>query len=518
MMIHQPRITFLFYIFEVGLKEIKLLFWRLRSMGKLAYGRIDYDLVLEQVLKLCDELQRIPKGNELIQRNILTDLRYLNRYTEEKYGVDWRTLCRNKGYGLSTDVKVGKQFKPLKNLNLEDLTILWQDFYKIYNIYPTAEHCWSRIKNNYNLPTFNRVNEILEYNNLTYDDFKIMIGNNNIKAKAEKYDEYLKIFIDICDNIGSPLKYSDLTNNNYGLPDGRFFVNHCPDKNVKNYNQFLEWCGLKPRYDMSKEMAIKIIFEMQERLNRPLTKYDFNNPNENTIGISTINNHWGTLNKMKQELGLEINQEYMCDKSRPIERLKQDLIDLCELIYKNENRKILTSKDIDKCNFTLGYGTYNRIFKRYLNISVRIFLESIGFKLTKSGDGLKYQYDDNEEAKSQFEKQFSDFLRKLGLKYNKDYYRDIRYRNFIKSYSGLLDCDYIINYKDRTIYVEIAGILRDYKQWYLDSKPLNSKSKEKYRLKLMEKEKMLKENNLEYYILFPSDLQEDFLLGIFNKE
>ena len=50
------------------------------------------------------------------------------------------------------------------------------------------------------------------------------------------------------------------------------------------------------------------------------------------------------------------------------------------------------------------------------------------------------------------------------------------------------------------------------------SKEANSKSKEKYRLKLIEKEKMLKDNNLDYYILFPSDLQEDFLMSIFKKD
>lgn len=487
-------------------------------MGKFKYGKIDYDEILNQVLELCKELKRIPTINELKQREILTDIRYFNEYIKIKYGIDWRTLCRNKGFGLATDVLVKNKYKSLKILNLEDLIVLWKQFYEEYNIYPTSEHCSLRVENNYNLPTFNRVNEILKNNNLTYDDFKVMVGNNNIKSKVEKYDEYLKKFIEISNKLGYPLKNKELINNSYGLPDTRFFVNHCPDKNVKNYNQFLEWCGLKPRCNISKKMATKIILQMQEKLNRPLTKYDFTNPSKDTIGMSTIENHWGTMNKMKKELGLEITQEYMCDKSRTVEQLKQDLIDLCELIYKNENRKIITTNDINKCDFTLNYGTYNRIFKKELNITVRMFLESIGFTLTKSGDGLKYQYDDNEEVKSQFEKQFSDFLRKLGLKYNRDYYRDIRYKNFIKFYSGLLDCDYVINYKNRTIYVEIAGVLRDYKQWYLDNKPLNSKSKEKYRLKLMEKEKMLKENNLEYYILFPSDLQEDFLMSIFNKE
>ena len=154
---------------------------------------------------------------------------------------------------------------------------------------------------------------------------------------------------------------------------------------------------------------------------------------------------------------------------------------------------------------------------RKLNMTLREYIQGIGFKLMKSGSGLVKHYDDGEITSSQFEYHFTNYLRDIiNLKFNSDYQRNIRYKTFISWYSGLMDCDYIIKYKDKLIYIEIAGILRDYKEWYLNDKPLNSKSKEKYRLKLKDKENMFKESGVEYYILFPSDLNEDTYKKIFN--
>ena len=55
-----------------------------------------------------------------------------------------------------------------------------------------------------------------------------------------------------------------------------------------------------------------------------------------------------------------------------------------------------------------------------------------------------------EKNKSQYELDFSLYLRNIVcLKYNINYYRDIKYKTFIKNYSKLMDCDYMIEYKGR---------------------------------------------------------------------
>ena len=65
------------------------------------------------------------------------------------------------------------------------------------------------------------------------------------------------------------------------------------------------------------------------------------------------------------------------------------------------------------------------------------------------------------------------------------------------------------------IYIEIAGVIDVYKTWYYDDKPISSsKSKETYRLKLKEKENILKSNHLKYFILFPCDLTKENFISI----
>jgi len=103
--------------------------------------------------------------------------------------------------------------------------------------------------------------------------------------------------------------------------------------------------------------------------------------------------------------------------------------------------------------------------------------------------------------------------------YNINYFRNIKYSTIDKTYTGRMDCDYKILYNNRIIYIEIAGLLDQYKTWFLSNKSItNSKSKEEYRIKLVQKEKMLADNNTEYFILFPCDLTREFLFDILNGD
>ena len=165
----------------------------------------------------------------------------------------------------------------------------------------------------------------------------------------------------------------------------------------------------------------------------------------------------------------------------------------------------------------MSSGYYTKHFKQN-NISFREFLQSLGFELQKAGNGLNYTYEDGEKVKSQYELDFSNLLREYSLIFNKDYFREVRYKTFIKDYNKLMDCDYVIHYNNEMIYVEIVGMLRDYKNNLINNIPITtSKSKEKYRKSLTKKETMLKENGLTYYLLFPDDINSEKLNTIFTK-
>ena len=95
-------------------------------------------------------------------------------------------------------------------------------------------------------------------------------------------------------------------------------------------------------------------------------------------------------------------------------------------------------------------------------------------------------------------------MRKLGFVYEKDYFRDIKYSELFEKINGWTTIDYVIRVGNRIIYIEVAGLLRDYKNFYIENREItSSKSKEKYRKTLLKKEIELIKNNAEYYFLFP---------------
>lgn len=82
-----------------------------------------------------------------------------------------------------------------------------------------------------------------------------------------------------------------------------------------------------------------------------------------------------------------------------------------------------------------------------------------------------------------------------------------------------MNCDYLIHTKDNDIYIEIAGVIEAYKNYFFSNKQItSSKSKETYRKDLSKKQKMFKENNIHYYILFPCDLTKDNTYNILNND
>lgn len=323
-----------------------------------------------------------------------------------------------------------------------------------------------------------------------------------MNAKKCYYDDYCKKFIEISHSLGRPLKTSELNaKNEYShiLPSYRWLVQNCPDKSVKSYNDFLNFLGFKPRYDIPKDYAIKAILKKQKELDRPLMYDDFRNPNGiDEIGISTILKHWGTFNKMLKELNLPLNQEDMTSKQRSVEELKQDIIKLCESIKEKEGRIEIVTLDINECEWCLSRGTYQRYFKKHLGISLTEFIKSIGFIPVKSGMGMIHRFSDGEITTSKHEFEVSTFLRFNGIHYE----RNVKYNTFIQGYNGHKDCDYVITTNTTKWFVEIAGIL-DYKKMKKENN-----IRKRYKKALSEKERMLKENNLNYLIIYPHEISD----------
>ncbi len=193
-------------------------------------------------------------------------------------------------------------------------------------------------------------------------------------------------------------------------------------------------------------------------------------------------------------------------------------IDDILLFLKENNRNFTTSREINEGTRWASYGTLSKMCQKYYHIKLVDYLLDKGIYLGKQGRGLDYTFDDGEHTTSFYEYLFSKFLKENGYIYGKTYFRDVKYSSFISNYKGNMNCDYVIHTDKGILYIEIAGIIEFYKTWYYQDKTITqSKSKEKYRTKLKEKETMLKNYGLNYFILFPCDLTEKNFYEILNN-
>lgn len=483
-----------------------------RNQNLLTYDR---DKTVAKLLELCKDLDRVPTNKEVVDSKIVKCPKTINDICIELGYKNRHEYCRAYGYGAKGDVLIDNVYKDPSNMTLEDYRVLWNDFKREHGKYPSTQDCNVRYKMNYNLPNNSSVNTFMRDNDMDINELRKAIGCE-IKEipKTNQYDKYIEIYKRESDKKGSPLTYHDLVNNTVDLPNGRWLVDNYPYAKIHSFNQFVELCGYIPDCRASKSLVTKTIYMMQERSYRPLIIDDFSSPKKDEIGLSPIVNIWGTFNNMKEDLGLEKSKE-TTKKNYSIDLVKKDLECICFSVQKEYKRKHLSLLDIREFG-SIPYQSQQRHLLRY-GLSVREYIESLGFELQLSGRGVLKNYDDGEVALSQYETQFTDYLRnELQLEYNIDYLRDVRYNEFIDSYSGYMNCDYVIEVCNKLIYVEIAGVLRDYKSWYYDNRALKSASREKYRLSLKRKELMLKSNNLRYTILFPEDLTVDNLNKIFT--
>lgn len=355
--------------------------------------------------------------------------------------------------------------------------------------------------------TYSKFLTLCQINNSTPQDEYAKIDCFALgKSNRGYYDKYVERFIQESERENDVISYARLRY--FNLPDGRWFVDNCPDKFVDSWSKFVAWCGFYSD-SATKEQVTNLVFKKAKELNRPLMYDDFRGGGCYNIPFTCIKKYWGTMNKMKEELGLEIIQPQMI---KVTQESFNETIRIIKDYLEKDNRDFITRAEWSSLKFVNLYkpSSIENYIKENFNMPLKEYMLTQGIRMGEVGEGLSHKFDDGEFVTSQFEYMFSSYIRKAGLRYNIDYFRDVKYSDFCKDYDGLMNCDYIINYNGKTIYVEIAGIIEEYKKHYYSDNPIiSSKSKEKYRQKLKEKEHLLNSNNCIHFILFPCDLTEE---------
>lgn len=333
------------------------------------------------------------------------------------------------------------------------------------------------------------------------------------KFDVKNYNQYVKDYIQKSEKLGKPIASDQLRF--FDLPDSRWFIKHCPNYSIGKWSDFVDWCGFVAKGKApTKEKMMSLIYKLQDSIDRPLTYDDFRGVGCYHPPIKFIKKYWGTINNMKRDLGLEVIQESMIDRHLSKEDFNMAIQDICTYVH-SDNRNFITTAEIDSNKDWNNSQSLRRYAKEYYGTTLSNILLKYNIHLGKQGRGISFDFDDGEHVTSQFEYMFSKCLRDYGLVYNVNYFRDIKYSDFISTYKGNMNCDYIIHIGGKTLYIEIAGIIEPYKEWFFKNKPIiNSKSREKYRLKLLKKQQLLRENDLKYFILFPCDLTRDNIQAI----
>lgn len=387
-------------------------------------------------------------------------------------------------------------------LDYDSLVWLYNDFKRKNNRIPRLDE--GLAKNN--LPQCRIVKKLIEEKGITYNDFCLQFGAvSHIRTESDDYEYFVTKFKEVCVKLNRTLRSNELTKNHYGLPNVNWFIKYCPDEDVKTYDDFVKWCGLKSnKRKLDKEYVSHKLKELEKDLGRPIKRNDIKS---DTVGFSSIviNRIWGGLNNAKAELGLK---ETIVDNSKPFKYYEDKLLSILHQIEFDKGRKIISWSDIENPKYSnppTDHRTYIKTFKRQ-GLDFYVYLKSLGYTMHNNSMGNIHVFDDGELTESIYEYDFSTFLKnEMNMKYNYDYKRDVMYKTF-SDIDSKINCDYVINVGGKPIYVEIAGVIYNDMSDNWRTIEYNTERESNYKDNLIFKEDLLLKHNKSFLFLFPWDM------------
>ena len=390
------------------------------------------------------------------------------------------------------------------DVTYDDLVWLYQDYINKNGKVPTTDMCLS--KNN--LPQGRIIKRVLAENNITYKDFLLQFGKvKKVRtSNPNDYDLFVSKFISICKSLGRSLSSKELLNNHYGLPGSLWFIKYCPDKSVTTYKQFLSYCKLEQnKHIWTKEEVAKTLIEYENKVGRPIITEDLC---VDKAGISAIviNRLFGGLSSAKEELNL---MKTLPNQPLPFQHYKSILTDMLMDYKTKTNNPYITWQIIESGE----YGSYKIDHKSMMksfqdnNVDLYAYVHSYGLKFNPSLFSNTYTFEDGEKADSNYEYALSVYLRTIGLKYKRDYIRAVRYNDFHQEKSKMT-CDYLIKIDKVEIYIEVAGMINNFEDEDWRTHDFVNKVSNAYRDKMIYKEQIFKQHNLNYLFIFANEMKD----------
>lgn len=390
-------------------------------------------------------------------------------------------------------------------ITYDELVAAYWQFIRLHGAVPISTECVA--KNN--LPQMRIIKRVLQEQHITYGVFLAQFGKvSHVRSDSRDYARHVRNYIELSNELGRTVTSKELANNQYGLPSPKWFIQNCPDKNVTNFVQFVQWCGFAPAKKVwTREEVGDALRSLEQRLCRPITTQDVT-PDAVGFSMIVVARLFGGLNKAKQEFGLL--------QTAPVQPLPFEFYRTkLELTAKNVaatlHRNTITWGEIEDDAYCPGEYSHSTTHKTYMKsfadagVNLVEYLKSTGIEMCPSSFSFVHTFDDGERTRSNMEYDVTLLLRKLGFVYGKDYFRDVKYRKYFDDTSRI-DCDYEIVRGAEHRFLEIAGMISCPADANWRTYQYDTKIKCEYRDKMILKERTLEGAGVPFLFVFANEM------------
>lgn len=443
--------------------------------------------LLNYLKKYKDQFGRVPSSSDIQkEKGYPSAGTFVYRFGSFKKALEKADLTRS-------------QFKNNKYTDNE-LKDFFREIYEYYKRVPTISE-FKEYRENNNTPSrdililrFSSLKNLCEIVNLEYTlkpseqatRVKRKPQSNIIRYSKVELKEFVFRFIEEFEKVPNCKELSDFLG---------FQVIYHFKKLFKNYNSGLISFGLKPSKGKHTEEYLEERFHSFVVENKRLPKQiDFVNSNYPA--------YWCYIDRFGSWTAAIRYYGYLPNEFRTIEELENDILLLCK---SKKDTNILLLEDIDNDPKCMSSQTYEVRFLKDKGITLREFVNSIGFRMPDF-IGTTFYFEDGEKVLSKLEYQTSLFFRENNIYYK----RDIKYRDFVDGYNGLANCDYVCELNGKPIYIEIAGMLYSENERNLDVRA------QQYKKRLKEKIELLEKTKVQYKIIYNKEFRYNTLENVFS--
>lgn len=427
-------------------------------------------------------------------------------------------------------LNVNSKLVEQSELTYDDLLVISKQFYIKNKKFPVQ---LDFNKSNNNLPNWNGVNAILNlfkktkldyYKDLGCEDYSLLSyymteEQRNLMFFPLTLPSGIIIYYDFSDNPNSTKINWLHCHDQYGYKyyTKRQLMQHCQSKN-----------SIPDKFRFDNPIYLEYNVNNFLQLNNCIYKvYNITNGCKGHDNIQLISKYGDivsiTVNQIERNpfRFTEKGREIALESKQPLGMSKEQAEEILREKISKYDRP-LAIKDLKNTGLNEDKHVGRKIVEKYWGTFSNMMYElsgKNGCELTSSGFGINYILENGDFVKSTYEYDFSKMLIAYGFIYGSTYFRNIKYSEICSSYNGRMNCDYMLICGNKTLYIELAGMLNTKNQVdaFLYDKKLDNKIMEKYRQKLILKQNILDASKVNYTIILNPNLNNSYYKQVIDN-